>query len=288
MNPPIKAIVATLLAGVIAGSTTACTKDLATGPADQPRVEGVQPNVGAQVAATNDDVDNAVAITALPFTHTIDPFEATTAPDDPLGDCDIVGQTVWYRFTPTENVRVFVHTNRSRPGFWPFFAIYTGSRGNLTRFGCNNFNGLAFDAVAGETYFFMVGVPEGETSTNLSLVFEVDVALKIDIALDPVGTFDPSTGMVTITGTLICSRSTFLGLGGDLHQREASIALGSFFTEFNDCLGETPWEMQAVPTTGSVEGGPAEVSVVGNFVDSRTMEEFNQQTSGTVLLRGIK
>lgn len=281
MNPPIKAIAVTLLAGVFAGSITACSKDLATGPADKPAAEGVQADVGALVA-TNDDFDNALAI-ALPFRHTIEPFEATTAPDDPLGDCDIVENTVWYQFIPTENVRIFIHTGGTRSFLDPGFAVYTGTRGNLSLVGCRLFNGLAIDAVAGETYFFMVGSVSGDPEPIERLVFNVDVSLKIDIAIDPVGAFDPSTGLVTISGTLTCSRSTFVGgLGANLRQREAST---SFFVDLPDCLGETSWEMQAIPTEGRVEGGPAEVTVVGNFTDNRTMEEFNQETSSTVLLR---
>lgn len=105
-----------LLAGLIAVSVTACSKDLPTGPA-QDGGKG-QSGVSARLRPANDDFDDAVVITELPFTDRVNTSAARTSHDDPLNDesCgfgSVCGHTVWYQFTPTQDMRVNASTSGS-------------------------------------------------------------------------------------------------------------------------------------------------------------------------------
>jgi hypothetical protein len=286
MNPPFKAIAVTLLAGVIAGSMTACSKDVPTGPADRPAAGVAQPGVSLKKGPINDDFDNAVVITELPFTHNVNTSDATTERDDPLNDetCgfgSIGGHTVWYRFTPTENMRINASTVGS--DYDPNVFVYTGTRGNLTRVTCNFLpSSTTFDAIAGETYFLLVGSHDGEPGGNL--VFNVDLGLEVGLTIDPEGNVIPSTGVATISGTVTCSRPAFVEVSGSVEQRSGRVS-GFFFTSFN-CDGVTPWAAEAVPDNGRFKPGRAEVSA-GTFgtADATTEERHSGQVSATVRLR---
>jgi hypothetical protein len=118
----------------------------------------------AQAAPANDNIANATVITALPFTD--GPVYTNTAypeADDP--SCAGRGRTVWYVVTPTADLSMIVHTFGSN--YDTTVSVYTGTPGALTRIACNNdyFNGtssslpsrVAFSAVAGTTYYIMVG-----------------------------------------------------------------------------------------------------------------------------------
>jgi len=119
----------------------------------------------AQAAPAHDEITNATVITALPFTD--DPLyttAATTAADDPF--CHGRGHTVWYVVTPTADLSVIVHTFGSK--YDTTVSVYTGTPGALTQLACNDdsyVNGafrslqsrVVFSAVAGTTYYIMVG-----------------------------------------------------------------------------------------------------------------------------------
>ncbi len=67
-------------------------------------------------AVANDDFDNALTITAVPYTNTQDVGSATTAADDPNFTC-VSGKrynTVWYRYTPAETGVLTVNTFGSK------------------------------------------------------------------------------------------------------------------------------------------------------------------------------
>jgi hypothetical protein len=281
MSPPFKAIAVTLLAGVIAGSMTACSKDLPTEPADRPGAGAAQPGVFLQAAPANDDFGNAVVITALPFNHSVNTSEATAAADDPIVEvCNLGDHTVWYRFTPTGNLRINVNTVASRPD--QGISVFTGTRGNLTRVGCSDYGGVTFEAIAGKTYFFMIGTPAGQPGGNL--VLNVDVGMEVGVTIDPVGTVNPSTGVATISGTVTCSRSAFFELGGAVQQGEASASQGSLFAA-GDCDDVTPWEGEVAAENGRFEPGQAEVSVSAWFTADATTEERPAHASATVQLQ---
>src|SRR5205823_8881895 len=105
----------------------------------------------------NDDFNNATVVPSIPFTISQDVTHATVAPDDPF--CVTRNQTVWFAFTPSQNMRIEANTFGSN--YDTTLSVYRGTRGALTPIGCNDdSNGtlqsrVRFDAVAGTTYFFM-------------------------------------------------------------------------------------------------------------------------------------
>jgi hypothetical protein len=99
-----------------------------------------------------------------------------------------LGPTVWYQFTPSEDMRIFANTAGSN--YDTDLAVYTGTRGSLTQLACNDDAGftvqsaLTLDVTAGQTLYFLVGAFGGGSGGNL--VFNVDVApppLKASITI---------------------------------------------------------------------------------------------------------
>jgi hypothetical protein len=110
----------------------------------------------------NDDFDAATVVTEpLPFTDSISTVEATTAADDPV-DCGGNVATVWYTYTPSAAGPVSADTIGS--DYATTLSVYTGTRGALTQIACDAPFGTArvtWDAVAGTTYYLMVGSQAG-------------------------------------------------------------------------------------------------------------------------------
>ena len=176
MTTPKKTLARALAAGVIGLAMTACSSDVPTAPGERPGGDAAH-SVGALSAPANDDFDHAIVITRPPFTSRVNTSDATTAADDPVPSCANGGQgpTVWYAYTPRQNRRIEANTFGS--DYDTDLAIYTGTRGNLTEIACIDDAGntvqskLTIDAVAGETYYFMVGAfasgPGGNLVFNL-------------------------------------------------------------------------------------------------------------------------
>jgi hypothetical protein len=247
------------------------------------------PGVAAAQPA-NDDFDDAILITEpLPFSDATSTVDATTAMDDP--QCAGNGHTVWYRFTPSSDMRVVAHTFGSN--YDTTLSVYTGSRGALSQIACNDdFNSLqsrlVFDAAAGTTYFVMAGSFGMTPGGNLLLTVEqAPPPFEVSVTVNPTGTFNPQTGVATISGTLTCSQPTvFAGLFGELRQRAGRVTItGSFDVFPEQCSGETAW-MATAQGMGLFSGGPATATV---FAFACT--EFDcdwDETTQTVRLRGSK
>jgi hypothetical protein len=237
----------------------------------------------------NDDFDNATLIPGLPFTDAINTSEATTANDDP--DCVGQGPTVWYSFTPTEDIRIEANTFGS--DYDTTLSVYTGSRGALTLISCNDDaiglqSRIHFDAIAGETYFFMVGAFASGPGSNL--VFTVDEAppppspLEIDLSIDSVGSFTKA-GDAIIHGTVMCSRWAFVDLFGELKQQVGRFKIQGFFGLFLECDGETPWTATVTSESGLYKGGKAGASASAFAFDPENGEVAFDEESRTVQLR---
>jgi hypothetical protein len=146
---------------------------------------------------------------------------------------------------------------------------------------------VSFDAVAGETYFFMVGAffsgPGGP------LVFSVDIApppLEIDVTLNQVGTVIPSKGVVTLEGTVSCSRPASVDLFGEVSQRAGRTIIRGFVGITFPCEGETPWSVTVSGENGLFVGGRADVTMFVGAFDEETGEFISEEVEQTVRLRG--
>jgi hypothetical protein len=277
---------ALLLVGVLAVSATACSEDVPTEPA---------PNALAILAApANDDFDAAVEVTGVPFTYTETAAEATVANDDPIGKkaeevgCFADAQTLWFKFTPSESMRVTANTIGSNydTELW----LLTGTRHHLSILDCNDAvpggghpqtSALTFDAVGGQTYYFMVAQAAVFVGPNDQLVFNVVPVVQVGVTIDEVGQINRPHQTGRITGTVTCSRPSFVELGGTLTQDQA---IGDFFISFN-CDGVTPWEAELLVSEGRFTFGEAE-AVGGGLFYASSGELIHSSASATVQLRG--
>ncbi len=251
---------------------------------------GVSPALAAP--PSNDDFDSATVAPAVPYSDAMDTREATTAADDP--DCFGRGPTVWYAFTPTQDMRLEANTFGS--DYDTTLSVYTGARGALTQVVCNDDAAFSlqsrvrFDALAGETYFFMVGAFASGAGGNL--MFTLDVAppappaLTLEVNIDPAGSVVPSKGVATIQGTVTCSRPVFVDVFSDLQQRAGRVTIRGFGGAFVECDGVTPWSFTVFGENGRFAGGRADASVFAFAFDEANDEFAFANTSTTVRLRG--
>jgi M6 family metalloprotease-like protein len=123
-------------------------------------------SVGAlEPGPANDAFGSATEIGGLPFAQTIDTRSATVEEGEPAPSCARIGKTAWFRFTPTQDVRLKADTAGS--GFDTVLAVHRGTGlGSLAETACSDDVDIAagdlrssveFDALAGETYHFQVG-----------------------------------------------------------------------------------------------------------------------------------
>ena len=295
MSPRSTPMRLTLVAGVVACSLFACSKDAPTALSDQPASGEPRANVFTLAAPANDDFDNATVITALPFTDHVNTAEATTATDDPLGDdsCgfdSIDGHTVWYQFTPTQNMRINANTGGD---FDHNIFIYTGTRGNLTRVTCNFVpHSATLNAQAGVTYYLLLGSNGDDPGGDV--VFTVQLSLEVTMTIDHVGELDVSTGVVPVRGTTTCSRPAFVEGGivwvekaGSEDAARGGHAVRGFVDlpfAYANCDGVIPWEVD-VAFEGQLPLGRAKVRAGGLFIYNSSSEEIPASDSTSVVLK---
>jgi hypothetical protein len=280
MSPSRKAIAVTLLAGVMTVGMTACSRDLP----DEPSAGTPQADVSIAQVPANDEFANAVVIGALPFATSLNTSEAT-AVGDPANDCLLDAHTVWYKFTPSEDMRINANTFGS--DYDTGIAVYTGTPPSLTQIACNDDailgqfvqSNVNFDAAAGTTYYFMVGSCCGSDGGNL--VFRVDVSVELGLTIDPTGSVNAKTGEATISGTITCAEPVSGTLDGFIRQRIGRAFLTGGFFIFFECDGVTSWQVQVVADNGLFTGGRVDVTANAFAFDRDFIRD-----STTVRLRG--
>jgi len=135
----------------------------------------------ALVSPSNDDFDNAIVFSPMPFSDTKDISLATTAMDDPFfpgwennppcgwSDQDKGHRSVWYKYTASNTGLLEIDTFGSQ--YDTLITVWTGSRGSLSLVGCSgDSSGLQsqvnIDVINGTTYYVEV-VSESEGSYGL-------------------------------------------------------------------------------------------------------------------------
>jgi hypothetical protein len=253
----------------------------------------VVPGASSVLAAPmNDDFSNALVLTGLPFTSALSTADATQSPDDP--DCVGAGPTVWYRFTPSESIRVGANTSGS--DYDTTLSVYTGSRGGLSQIACNDdANGtlqsrVAFDAQVGTTYYFMVGAFASGPGSNLTLSIAqlppLPPPVSIDVTVNRMGSVNTRTGTVTLQGTVTCSRQVFVDLAATVREKASRATInGTGFTG-TACLGRTPWSatFSSDSPNFTFVPGRASVTVSAFAFDSEGEEPVSDQAANAVTL----
>lgn len=215
----------------------------------------------------NDDFNTPTVIPSMPFTVSESVTTATTALDDPF--CAGRTQTVWFAFTPTQNIRIEANTFGSN--YDTTLSVYTGTRGSLTQLACNDDSlslqsRVRFDAVAGTTYYFMVSSFSFFPVSPANLVFNLLPApppLSITPSVTQFGTVDPTTGAATISGFVACTQPAFVTISGQLKQSHGNIPVSGFFSAFVPCNGTTPWSANIQTTTTLFHGRSADLFTGG-------------------------
>ncbi len=172
--------------------------------------------------------------------------------------------------------------------------MYTGTLGSLNQLACNDNSGslqsfVRFDAVAGQTYYLMVG--SFASGPGGMLKFSIDVAppqLVIDLGIDQFGRFVPQTGEAEVSGTLTCSEPASAQVFGILRQEVGRrFVIQGFFSVSFDCEGKTAWSAPVTPDAGRFAGGPAKVTDTSALaVDSETGESVQDEALARIVLRG--
>ncbi|MFZ4850361.1 MAG: S8 family serine peptidase [Caldilinea sp.] len=117
---------------------------LGPAPTPTPTPTGTPPTATPTLTATptpipppNDDFAQPVGISTLPFNHTMATTLATRAADDPVLCIGFQGgASVWYRLVAPASGQLTLNTFNSN--YDTVLAVFTGSRGALTRRACND------------------------------------------------------------------------------------------------------------------------------------------------------
>jgi hypothetical protein len=152
----------------------------------------------------NDDCANAIPITSIPFTSTVDNTAATLEAGEPPSVCTNTGATIWYSYTNSSpNIQtVNMNTWASAP-MDTVLETFTGTCGALVPLGCNDDSGgggdgfqsvLSFDVDPGQTILIRGGGFAGDTG-----LFTLDVTQVTEVTCaDTV--FNGVLGSAPVTG----------------------------------------------------------------------------------------
>ena len=196
----------------------------------------------------NDDVDNAILVDALPSSDARKTSGATTGYDDPY--CGYNGASVWYSFSPSADMRVELDSSVS--GYQTSISVYTGPRGAWGYISCNYSDRVRFDAIAGQTYYIMIGT----YATGGSLSFSMRLApppLTIKATLDQFGSVVPSSGVATVTGTVTCNQISYVNGWGYVQQKVGKGLIQGYVYIYGYCDPALPLVWSSTLTSQPVQ-----------------------------------
>jgi hypothetical protein len=205
--------------------------------------------------APNDE--EPTVISTLPFNETLDVSEATASPTDP--ECERSGNTVWYSYTPAQDVRLAVDTSDSN---WDtVVGVYEGD--NLTRIVCTDSAVARFDAKAGKTYRVMIGSFYNSPAADLVFALaEASPALQVDARIAGRGRIVSLTGAARFKVGVRCSDAASAYASGRVKQRQGGRIVTATFRRRIQC--GTKWteaRTSAVPSGRVFQAGKALVTL---------------------------
>jgi hypothetical protein len=206
----------------------------------------VTPGAALADAPTNDLITSATLITALPFAAEQDTTEANA--DGPT-DCVTNNASVFYRFVPTEDVRVQVDALGSE--YNTVVGVYRGPLKDLQRIKCQDWGfgwdaAVRFDAQAGVRYFIMAaGRRSGGGALDVT-VTEVP-AEPFDVELvATTATIEPISGDLQVEGTVECTHRSVVNFGGTVRQRRDDLFVAqAYFEGYIECTEAGTWSAEA-------------------------------------------
>ena len=239
---------------------------------------------------TNDDFATPIEVTEFPYSHVQNTTRATSAVDDPF--CNGSKKTVWYSFTPQTDQRVEFNTYGS--DYDTILSVYRGTRGALIQEECNDNAGferqsrVRFDARGGITYWVMVGTDYWGMGGRLQLnALPAPPPLSVGLTINDAGGVDPTTGLASVRGSIICSRPVVVSISGQLKQDHAQSSLTGKFGFVVACDGTTDWATTVVTAPGVFQGRAADLFVAGRASVSATATAVDQDTGETVYSNAV-
>ena len=204
-------------------------------------------------------------VTARPVTDQVDTSQATRDADDDAIAAQCAGvpawdASVWYEVTASDTgalVADFSQSSYSAGGF-----VVTGAPGSFSLVACAPL-GVVWPTTAGETYFLVVFDDQGDGGGNGGVLnLTIDTAPPpptIDVTVDPTGSFNPTTGAATVTGTVTCSGDAeFAFFEVQLSQTVGRFIIRGFSGTDVTCDGATrPWSLMVMGDNGKFGGGKA-------------------------------
>jgi hypothetical protein len=79
----------------------------------------------------------------------------------------------------------------------------------------------------------------------------------LNFTVDPVGTFNPTTGVATITGTYSCTNASQFVLFGTVHQSVGHFTIVGGSASFGSCGPSQSWSISVAPENRGFVGGRA-------------------------------
>ena len=216
---------------------------------------------GPAPVPANDKIGHAAAVSALPFSATLDTTGATTDAVDTQANASCgapaTGNSVWYKFTAGPNDRnIFVDASRSDYGAGVLIA--RGTPGVLTTVSCGPFFVTA-KTTPGTTYYIMIfdfsGGGGGTLRLNIGDAPNVALNVHENARID-------THEVVHLTGTYSCTAARSLDISGTLIEIVGSkVPVGHFDTlgvPAPNCDGNLhSWTGLVLPNTSSFAPGKA-------------------------------
>jgi hypothetical protein len=225
---------------------------------------------------SNDTIENATVITALPYTVEQNIKEATKSPPRPSCDRGTRGN-VWWKLTAPTDGWVVADTGGSRIA--TVAAVYTGAPGALTEVACNDDtirNGeyseqarVYWETQSGTDYYLLVAKDYGGGGALKLTVQDSAPPFTVDaIDANDVGAVDNQTGIAVLRGTVTCTSGPgTVWVGAELIQQFARVYIRDYTSKRVTCDGVTPWRMKFESYEGLFASGPAEVSLYAEWLE---------------------
>lgn len=215
----------------------------------------------AAAPPSNDTIAGATAITAFPFSETVDTTEATTDAEDAAINTNCgapaTNGSVWYSLEASAPAYV---VDVAGSDFLAGVIVATGTPGNLSLVTCGP-DSIGFEATSGETYYVMAfsddpAVVGGQLAIS---VIESEPAPKVSMTVDNVGKVNRQTGTATISGTYTCiGTADLVVLQGKLQQEQGDAQISGLFEQLDlTCGGTADWKVEVVPDSGKFKRGQA-------------------------------
>jgi hypothetical protein len=204
---------------------------------------------------SNDEPAGATPISALPFSETVDISEATVGASDACGGV----ATVWYQYTPTEDIRVGFDASQS--SIEPVLGLYSGDPANLSLHGCSYYYypvRIFADLTAGVTYYVSVGSsyyePWPGATVTLSVAEAAPPLTSVSTIVNGSGTVNRD-GVATVSGTVTCDQPGYAQIYVNLTQRfNRNLAQGSGYASTMCGPEPVPWSAEVWTSTGTLFG----------------------------------